>query len=344
MEKIVNNFYKSKSVSVFFLLILWIFLTLWSVIVFDTSTSIWSYNHSNSDIKNVNYDLFKKGQTYRGEFIAQDNNLGIVSIRFQTYIRPPYKYEDLYLFRIREKGKDWHYENTYRSGLIYDVPFFPFGFPIIKDSKGKTYELELSTLNTNEVNRISISKRYPILQSKYKYSRDMLLANNESMIEFLKLKFINAIKTPDLVFSSLIYLLPFILYISWITYLNKFIRLENYIRPIANKLKKYYKKVKVQPIGFLLELNFILFLIIILDIFVFQIKNDIAYMIVLILWLTSIRSNDHNVKPSLIFSLTLIAVCSPLLLLEAEPTAEKAATWGFITLLSSFIYILFKRE
>jgi len=191
---------------------------------------------SNSDIKNLNYDLFHKAETFKGEFVAQDNNLGIVAVRFETYIRPPYQYEDQLLFKLREKGaKSWYYQNIYRSGLVYDVPFFPFGFPQISNSKGKAYQFEITTLNTNAINKLSISNRKPILQSKYKYIGKELLHNKSEFIRFLIIKFSNAFKTPDVLFSSFIYLLPLLFYLVWISLLEKF------FRPLTNRVVRNWK-------------------------------------------------------------------------------------------------------
>ncbi len=227
MKEKIKKFRKDKKlmkhvIAILLLLGLWVLLTILYVVNFDTSFSIWSYNHQSTDIKNLNYNLIYKGETFKGEFMAQDNNLGIVSLRFQTYIRPPYSLEDQYLFKIKESGaKNWYYQNTYRNGLIYDVPLFPFGFPQIPDSKGKTYDFEITALNTNSVNALSISTRYPVLQSKYKYSGPELLHNKKELISFLVIKFSNAFKTPDVIFTSFIYFLPFLFYLIWISFLKK---------------------------------------------------------------------------------------------------------------------------
>jgi len=48
------------------------------------------------------------------------------------------------VFRIKEKGSnDWFYENTYYFDEPAPAHLYPFGFPMIKDSKDKTYIIEL---------------------------------------------------------------------------------------------------------------------------------------------------------------------------------------------------------
>jgi hypothetical protein len=304
----------------------------------DTSFSIWSYSHPASSISNVNYDLFRKGETFKGEFVAKDNNLGIVSIRFQTYIRPPYKDEDHLLFKFKEKGSsEWYYTNVYRTGLVYDIPFFPFGFPQIADSKGKNYEFQITPLNTDKTNQISISKRYPILQTKYKYSGHELLRNPNELRKFLIIKFTNAFKTPDLIFATFIYFLPFIFYLIWFMVSWK-------MNFIVRKGKVYYGKSKTYPFGALVDLDNFLFLLMLLDIFILQIKDDAAYLIILVLWVMCADICGYKSKRSFIFALILIALCPLLLLFKAQPTAEKSAAWAFVILSAGLIQLFIEQR
>lgn len=347
MKKEIEKIFKNKLFRVLALFLLWIFLTFWYVITFDTSFSVWSYNHKNSNIKNLNFNLFYKGEVFRGEFKAQDNNLGIVSIRFQTYTRPPYKYEDKYLFRLKEKNaKKWYYSNIYRSGFIYDIPFLPFGFPQIKDSKGKTYEFEIKTLNTNKVNKISISKRYPILQSKYKYSGKELIKNPKEMFHFLIIKLTNAFGTPDIIFSSFIYLLPLLFYLAWILVLEK---IKN---PLVKKIVTVIAVLERSPLGplvrlfkkiFIFNLDYFLIFIAITDVLITQLSNDIIYIVLLVLWIKTLFAYKKDSKQSFVVGLTLIVTCPLFLIIKLEPTAEKAAAWAFMFLVAGTIQILIEQ-
>jgi len=342
-----RKFLRNTIVSVL-LLGLWLFLTVWYVITFDTSFSIWSYNHPNSDIANVNYNLIFKSETFKGEFKAQDNNLGIVSVRFQTFIRPPYAYEDQYLFRIKEKGSSkWYYENTYRNGLVYDVPFFPFGFPQIVNSKGKIYQFQITALNTNSVNQLSISTRYPILQSKYKYSGHDLLRSKNELAKFLIVKFSNAFKTPDVIFSSFIYFLPFLFYLIWISFL------ERLLGPLTGRLRGYIERLKNNRLGYLIKIlekifvyNLDLFLIFVVfvDILAIQLNNDVKYLVITALWIATLRVYKKESKKSFIVGLALIALCPLFLVLKSEPTAEQSGAWAFMFLVAGTIQILWEEK
>jgi hypothetical protein len=330
------------------LLTLWLFLTVWYVVTFDTSFSIWSYNHPNSDIANVNYNLIQRNETFKGKFRAQDNNLGIVSIRFQTYIRPPYSLEDQYLFKIKEKNaKGWYYQNIYRSGLIYDVPFFPFGFPQIANSKGKTYDFEITALNTNSVNQLSISTRYPILQSKYKYSGHELLENRNKLLKFLIVKFTNAFQTPDVIFSSFIYFLPFLFYPIWIAFL------ERLLSPFARRFKKIIKRLENTHAGPLLKffekifihnLDNVLVSVVLIDILTIQLNNDVAYLVITALWIVTLKVYKKGSSKSFVVGLVLIALCPLFLAFRSEPTAEQSGAWAFMFLVAGTIQILLEQR
>ena len=345
MGRTIKKILKNKRFKIIALLALWIALTIFYVITFDTSFSIWSYNHKNSDIKNIRYDLFDKGETFKGEFTARDNNLGIVAVRFQTYIRPPYLLEDRYLFRIKEKGaKTWYYSNTYRSGLVYDVPFFPFGFPQIINSKGKTYEFEITTTNTNSVNRLSISKRYPVLQTKYKYSGKELLKNPGEMYKFILIKFTNAFKTPDVEFSSFIYIMPLLFYLAWISFLEKL------FNPLRKPLKRLMEKLEQNSASgsviklfkeiFIYNLDNFLIFIVLVDILFIQLINDVAYLVVAILWIMTLKVYNEDSKKSFIAGLILIGLSPLFLFFRSEPTAEKAGAWALIFLASGLFQLL----
>lgn len=77
-----------------------------------------------------------------GEFKAAESQLGIVSFRFQ---KPDRETMATVHFRIKEKGNPkWYYENTFTSNQLYTYDWYPFGFPIIKESGGKTFTFEIT--------------------------------------------------------------------------------------------------------------------------------------------------------------------------------------------------------
>jgi len=345
--KKIKKILRNKLLRSLFLLLLWVLLTVWYIVTFDTSFSIWSFNHSNNEINSLNFNLLNKGDSIRGEFIAQDNNLGIVSVRFDTYIRPPYKYEDQLLFRLKEKGSTtWYYSSVYRSGLIYDVPFFPFGFPQIENSKGKHYQFEIRSLNRNETNGVSIKNRFPIFQSKYKYNKNELLQDKKELLGFIILKFTNAFKTPDVIFASFTYILPFVFYFLWIFFLEKS------FNKAINNIRKYFIGLQGTKVGFTIKSlqflfsrldNFIIFVVLV-DTLFFQVKNTLVYLLILILWIKTLRLYTNESTKSFIIGISFLILCPILLLFNLGPTAENAAAWAFIFILSGLISEMFYSE
>jgi hypothetical protein len=333
----------------FLLFAFWLFFTLLYIINFDTSFSIWSYNHSHTDFTTLSFDKLHRGDSLAGDFIARDKNLGIIALRFQTYIRPPYKYEDQFLFRFREKGSSkWYYENIYRSGLIYDVPFFPFGFPPIENSKGKHYEFEIVSLNGGNINAMSISKRQPILVTKYKYSRAELTSDKNVFSQFFAKKFYNAMLTPEVWFSSLIYLQPLTFYIIWITFISKYRKpIKRGSTLLLSKIKSHRHYKYISPFVRLFEIIFInnfdlvIISLVLVDVFLIQLTNDIIYVMVLFLWVVTQDKYRKSSKNSVVVGLCLLALPPLLLQYGKEPTAEKSAVWAYIFLTSGTIQIFF---
>ena len=123
------------------------------------------------------------GDKLIGEFRAHDNNLGIIEIRFSTYGRIS---NDSFTFRLKERGdKEWYYTNTYKAKEFGGYPLFPFGFPIISNSKGKDYHFELESLYGKPRNAVGISTDEPVVVTKHKFNTHQLLADKKELFIFL---------------------------------------------------------------------------------------------------------------------------------------------------------------
>jgi hypothetical protein len=131
---------------------------------------------------NVNSDELVKGEKLQGMFTANDNYLGQVSIRFYNFgrINP-----DSVIFRIKEQGQsNWYYEGTYKTDQFQPDMLFPFGFPMINDSKGKTYVFEVESLNGLSEHSIGLSTVTPLGATLYQYPKKLLLSNPKTFINF----------------------------------------------------------------------------------------------------------------------------------------------------------------
>lgn len=86
------------------------------------------------------------------------------------------------VFSIKEKGAgNWLYENTYYFDQAATAHLYPFGFPVIENSKGKTYLVEIEGTNPIIPGENSLylfasvnKNNQPYLYSRYVYTRQTL--------------------------------------------------------------------------------------------------------------------------------------------------------------------------
>jgi hypothetical protein len=331
---------------------LWFLLTAWYITVAQ-SILVLSYPHPKESFTNFTSAKLLKGDSITGEFIAQEENLGIVAIRFQKFERIPYTHEDMLLFQFKEKGhKDWYYQNYYRSGFIYDLPFLPFGFPIISHSKGKVYNFKLTSLKGNKENGVALSPRQPILVSEYQEDKSILLKDPKEFLAFGVKKFINAFQTVDVLYSAIVFSLPFFSYLFWISptkdYFVNF--LLSYLRKHINKDdKKIFGEYYVALLTFpekVIEYNliFLLLIIILIDVSFLQVLNDLLYIVIMTLWVVLMRAYMLESKWSFLSALFLLAFSPVFLQLDIITIAEKASAWAFILLVTGILQALLERN
>lgn len=195
------------------LFIFWILASI-VLVYYPPSFSVVSKYHSRSDIQNFSDKKILKGDKINGSVNASENNFGILVIRFNPSTAVPYKDEDRLLFRLKEKGSDrWLVENSYKSGLINEVPFFPFGFPKMKNSKGKTYQFQIESLKGNNLNALSLSSENPVIESQYQFSKSVIFNDIGSFENFMAMKLSNFLADTNSILLSFPYFLPFIIYV-----------------------------------------------------------------------------------------------------------------------------------
>lgn len=175
-----------------------------------------------------NVDLLK-GTKVVDIFKAKNDNLGIVSVKFNTYKRIN---DDYLQFRIKEEGSNqWYYSNKYKVDQFQNKKYFPFGFPEIINSKGKTYRIEIESLSGSENNLVQAMVSNPFL-SKYSFSKTYLLQNKINIPGFIFYKIKSFFDNVD-VFYNLFLLIIF----SVCLFVLKF--------RIVEKLKIFLKKTRL---------------------------------------------------------------------------------------------------
>ncbi len=353
MEK--NSF--KKIIFGVLLFFVWILLTAWYVVIYDQSFFITFQAHQEENFIDLSHDRLLKGEKISGEFKAERDNLGIVSLRFKKFLRIPYDQEDTLIFRIKEKdSSQWYYENEYRSGLTYDVPFLPFGFPLIPDSKGKIYYFELESLRGNSVNGVVLSEREPILVTKYEADRGLVFSNLNELFNFLNEKFLRALLTIDIFYSSVIFALPLVFYFLHFTsfgkrvmeYVPKFIisRLEAFGKKLFGR--KYKQTIVILSSFFYHWMLIILIVLLFFDIFFLQILNDLLYILVIFLWIIILKIYRKDRVQSFRLGIVLLIISPMALAFSNVDVAEKAAVWAFAFfiagLIQAFLEIRKKRK
>lgn len=287
-----------------------------------------------------NFSFFKttellEKQKVAASFQAKEDNLGIVSVRFYNFQRIS---NDSVIFRIKEEDqKDWFYENTYRVNQFQPDELFTFGFPIIPDSKGKTYYFEIESTKGRSGDAIGLSSVYPPFVTQYQYPKEKLLANKAELVEFIFKKLYYSFTDRNFFIASLVYLMPFIFYIIW-CYLAKAVigisinplpQLQIKSREIiSSSVKNGYVLVQIY-------LSLLLLLILLMDE-----ANYFVSIMVIVLWIWLIRLYRFDSSVSYLLSFGLILICPVLLLLGQDKIAERAAMWVYFFLLIGTIIAL----
>lgn len=327
--------------------LLWLGLTCSYIIHFDTAFSLLSYILPNTVITHVPKGKLEKGDYILGEFLAKENNLGILSLRFQTFFRPAYANEDLLFFQIKQKGaKTWYYQNTYRDGFIYDIPFFPFGFPIISNSKNKIYEFKITSLKGDDTNSVALSERYQSIAAKYKFTKHELLQSKVSLLQFSIKKFTSLLETIDVAFSSVVYLLPLFFYLMLLTPLGKY--LGKPVIFIVQKLSDFGESTflkfllpsfKVSERFSIIFFDTILLAVALMDGFYFKLGNGFIYLLVPILWIFVQRRFGFTTRKTFIVGIIFLLFPPVFLQFNLGQIAENMSVWAYLFLVTGTIQI-----
>lgn len=181
------------------------------------------------EFQNIRNKELLEGEKITGEFKAKNNNLGIISVFFNTHNRVN---DDYLQFKIKEKGNtQWYYSNKYKVDQFQNNQYFSFGFPQINDSKGKKYQIEIESLIGADGNSVQMVNDMPFL-SKYSFPKAYLLQNKSEIPIFIFNKTVSFFSHINLN----VYLFILLFSLSTI-YLSRLINI--------NKLLFFFKKNKL---------------------------------------------------------------------------------------------------
>ena len=200
------------------------------------------------------------GDKVIGEFKSEDNFLGIVEIRFLVHGKVS---NDYHIFRIKEKSdKKWYHTNTYKAKEFGGYPLFPFGFPIITNSKGKIYYFELESLSGRSGDAVGISAIEPVIVVKNVFSKTYLLNHREELALFLfkKVKEISQeTNIPSYFIAIYVFLVPLLFIKITLPKINVIPTLSKFESKLSKRLGNESKReaylillffIKLQSIGY----------------------------------------------------------------------------------------------
>lgn len=165
--------------------------------------------HKKNILENFTTNEIIAGEKAKGSFVARENNLGIVLIRFYNFIRIS---KDVVIFRIRETSQErWYFENKYKVNQFQPDQYFTFGFPPITDSKGKTYYFEIESERGTPGDAIGLSSVAPYSGVVYTTSKNQVLGDFNFLFRFMVGKMVYALNNIDVLIPVVVFLSSLVL-------------------------------------------------------------------------------------------------------------------------------------
>lgn len=280
------------------------------------SFSTLTYPHNNPKVIQKPDGYMKKNDKITLSFVSKENNLGVVNVNFEKYKGYNFIEEDRLIFRIREDSDNsWIYENIYGIGGYKKNFSIPFGFPLINDSKDKSYVVEIVSTAGQQSNSVILSDSKPILQSTYKFFVHDLLNKPFSLLLFLAKKFITSFTNLSFLYSSIPYFIPLFLYIFFMLFVNQ--------KGIVRRMLFYL----VLPI-------------LVMDSFMF---SDIETSFVLLgsgIWVIAVYFYKFESSVSYLFSIIIVLLTIPAIILGEQVVVEKLSNYLYLFLVIGVVQSL----
>lgn len=169
----------AKLVDVFFITVLLFYIVYIAKPYFFSKISPYSQLGFNTVIiedRNLTFNDYSKailkGEVIKESFTADENNLGVMLIKFNTFGKIN---KDIIRFRIKEEGsKEWYYQRDYSVDQFQNNTYFTFGFLPIANSKGNTYLIEIESLKGKKNDAVAISSHAPQLATAHRMKLESL--------------------------------------------------------------------------------------------------------------------------------------------------------------------------
>jgi peptidoglycan/LPS O-acetylase OafA/YrhL len=183
---------------------------------YQSSFNFFSIEYPSSQVVFISPQI-KPGQNYLSlktypvidmQIYSPEDNLGIIVMHLTAQ-----NSMNKLIFRIKEKGaRDWYATTGYRLSTVGDSKNHPFGFPVIPDSKGKTYEIQLSLpeIKTPTPEYAWIETTPSSIRNVYPVNKTQLVKNPRQLFIFVEKKTSNVFSNLEAQ-EVLIFLCPLLL-------------------------------------------------------------------------------------------------------------------------------------
>lgn len=285
----------------------------------DINPNVLSANHSNNSIQN------KRG-VISGKFTAQENFLGIVTIRFNNKESPIGNS----VFKIKNILDDgWYHEATIAASQYYTVPQYAFGIPVIAKSKNQTYLFEIRHLdNTPDGRSLILSSKYPVLISQYSFPKSIFIENKSLLFEFIYKKISYFMLDEASWKVLLVYSIPLVLYLLFLIFESK-LQTFRFVIKAREKLTSIFKPYLL-----------FLFLYIFIDVFIIRKYSESVITLFIFLWILEVSANRLESRYSFALAFVLFMFCPFLLSVNIDWVAEKSALWAYMFLVMGTVHAL----
>lgn len=302
---------KSKVIP-FILFIFGLYLTA-QYIINSPGVTVLAFDYPKEIFKDLDTSEIHAQEKVFAEFESEENYLGIVAVRFNTYGRIN---DDTVVFRIKEKGQEgWYYENIYKVDQFQPNQHFTFGLPPISNSMGKIYQFEIESRSGEKGNAVALSDSEPVVVTKHQYPRSIISENIESGVIYLWKKVDNLFFNYEFPLLTALYFLPLLGYILWNVYFERY---------LANKL--YF--VFIVPVGLFIESVFV------------NNSNDIAVLILSTITLAIFLGYRLMSRVTFLFALLFLILTPIFLAFNNEFVAENFAMWAYLLMVIGIIQAL----
>jgi hypothetical protein len=300
----------------FILIMFWIFAPIF--LLSDSSLSVITSNYSKSIFTNFRSMEILKGQIVQGNFVARENNLGIVSVRFNNFEKIN---SDSLIFKIKEKdASDWYYSGKYKVDQFQPNDFFTFGFPKIANSINKEYTFQLESVSGTTGDAVALSDIEPVMQTKYQFSKADILQNKAILPRIVLKKILYAYADLNFFVSSLPFLLPFVVYALFLKF--RFYILKN------RSLHNLY--------GFTL--------ILILFLFIEHLLPGFLNLFFALAWIILIVRNKLESSISFLYVFILLDMAVILIFVSGILIAENFAIWAYYFMVIGIIQVIYEQK